>query len=76
MTKLELLRKELEEKFHDDGYRIIDKDLYYHIRIKAKDGIFGGRFIKLITCLKVPFFIDCQDKTICIARYDLTTDIG
>ena len=71
MTKLEFLKKEIEEKFSYDGYSIIDIPDFYYIRIKTNDGIFGGKFLRMITCMKMPFFIDCNDKEIYISRYDL-----
>lgn len=71
MKKLELLKKEIEEKFSNDGYYIIEKPVSYYIRIKTNDGIFGGKFLRLITCMKIPFFIDCKDKSIYISIHNL-----
>lgn len=78
MTKLELLKKEMEEKFHDENYVLFENTDDNYIYIHAKDRDFGGRFVRLISNLKVPFFINCADAEIAINKERLndTCQVG
>lgn len=75
MTKLETLQKAIEERFWGEGYYIVDKPEDYYVNVKVDDGIFGGKFLRYCTSLKMPFHLDCKTKEIKFVRKDILEEM-